>query len=317
MSPRRGPRSVTERTRSLLVMLPWLMERGRVPVSEVAERFQLTPAQVVQDIELAAVCGMPPFLDELVDVWVDDDIVEVGVPRLFTRPLQLTAPEGFALLAAARLAMDLPGFDRGGALGRALAKLAAVVGEPAVEVQEDQPTHLAEVVAATDGCERLRLVYWSAHSDEETERVVTPQKVFFDRGEWYLIADDHGAGAERMFRIDRIRRCEATGESGERRAVRLPAEGDWFADSGLPVVSLRLPQSARWVLERYPLRSARRDGDGWLVEVTVADPKWLEELLLRVGAGAEVVDSAEFGHLASAAAARVLDRYRGAGSPSS
>jgi len=314
MSPRRGPRSVTERTRSLLVMLPWLMERRRVPVSEVAAHFQLTPAQVVQDIELAAMCGMPPFQEELVDIFVEEDMVEVGVPRLFTRPLQLTAPEGFALLAATRLAMDLPGFDRGGALGRALAKLAAVVGEPAVEVQEDQPPHLAAVVAATDDCECLRLVYWSAHSEEETERVVTPQKVFFDRGEWYLIADDHGAGAERIFRVDRIRACEGTGEVGERRAVRLPAEDDWFADSGLPVVTLRLPLSARWVLERYPTRSSRRDGDGWTAEVTVADPKWLDELLLRVGPGGGVVAPSEFDGAGAAAAARLLDRYRGAGS---
>jgi len=297
----------------LLVMLPWLMERRRVPVSEVAAHFRLTPAQVVQDIELAAMCGLPPFQDELVDIFVEDDIVEVGVARLFTRPLQLTAPEGFALLAAARLAMELPGYDREGALGRALAKLAAVVGEPAVEVQEDQPPHLATVVGATDACERLRLVYWSAHSDKETEREVTPQQVFFDRGEWYLIADDHGAGAQRMFRIDRIRECECTGEAGERRAVRLPSEDDWFDDAGLPVVTLRLPRSARWVLERYPTRSSRSDGDGWLAEVTVADPKWLDELLLRIGPDGGVVGPSEFDGAAAVAAARVLQRYRGAG----
>jgi proteasome accessory factor C len=299
--------------RSLLVMLPWLMEREQVPVSEVAERFQLTPAQVVQDIELAAMCGMPPFLDEMIDIFVDDDMVTVGVPRLFTRPLQLTAPEGFALLAASRLAMELPGFDSDGALGRALAKLAAVVGEPAVEVQEDQPVHLAEVVAATKGCECLRIVYWSAHSEEQTERVVTPQRVFFDRGEWYLIADDHGAEAERMFRIDRIRSCGTTGQIGERREVRMPEGGDWFADGGLPVVTLRLPASARWVLERYPIRSSREDGDGWEVEVTVADPKWLDELLLRVGPDGSVAAPAEFVGAGAAAAARLLERYRGRG----
>jgi proteasome accessory factor C len=298
-------------------MLPWLMERERVPVSEVAEHFQLTPAQVVQDIELASMCGLPPFLDELIDVFVDDDVVEVGVPRLFTRPLQLTAPEGFALLTAARLAMDLPGFDRDGALGRALAKLAVVVGEPAVEVHEEQPPHLASVVAATDVCECLRIVYWSAHSEQETERVVTPQKVFFDRGEWYLIADDHSAGAERRFRVDRIRSCELTGRAGERRAVRLPAEDDWFSDSGLPVVTLRLPATAAWVLERYPVRSSRRDGDGWLADVTVADPKWLDELLLRVGPGGGVVDAPEFEGAEAAAAARVLRRYRTEGSAAS
>ena len=54
-------------------------------------------------------CGLPPFVDEMIDVFIDEDVVFVGVPRLFTRPLRLTAPEGFALVAAGRAAMQLPG----------------------------------------------------------------------------------------------------------------------------------------------------------------------------------------------------------------
>ena len=67
-------------------------------------------------------CGLPPFVDEMIDVFIDDDMVVVGVPRLFTRPLRLTAPEGFALLAAGRAAMQLPGADPEGPLGRGLAQ---------------------------------------------------------------------------------------------------------------------------------------------------------------------------------------------------
>ena len=56
-------------------------------------------------------CGLPPFVDEMIDVFIDDEMVYVGVPRLFTKPLRLTAPEGFALLTAGRAAMQLPGAD--------------------------------------------------------------------------------------------------------------------------------------------------------------------------------------------------------------
>ena len=104
-------RSAEERLQRLLVMLPWLMERGEVPLAEVAQRFRLTPEEVAADLELAAMCGLPPFVDEMIDLFIDDDVVVVGVPRLFTRPLRLTAPEGFALVAAGRAAMQLPGAD--------------------------------------------------------------------------------------------------------------------------------------------------------------------------------------------------------------
>ena len=74
-------------------MLPWLMEVGEVALADVARRFDMTEAQVAEDLELVAMCGLPPFVDEMIDVFVDDGMVFVGVPRLFTRPLRLTAPE--------------------------------------------------------------------------------------------------------------------------------------------------------------------------------------------------------------------------------
>ena len=72
--------------------------------------------EVVGDLELAAMCGLPPFVDELIDVFIDEGMIVVGVPRLFTRPLRLNSVEAFELLAAARAAMELPGADPDGAL---------------------------------------------------------------------------------------------------------------------------------------------------------------------------------------------------------
>ena len=129
-----GRRTAEDRLGGLLVMLPWLMERGEVPLAEVARHFRMAPEQVVADLELAAMCGLPPFVDEMIDVFIDDDTVVVGVPRLFTRPLRLTAPEGFALVAAGRAAMQLPGADPEGPLGRGLQKLAAALGDDGVVV---------------------------------------------------------------------------------------------------------------------------------------------------------------------------------------
>ena len=106
-----------------------------MPLAEVARRFGAEPRpRSPRDLELAAMCGLPPFVDEMIDVFIDDDTVVVGVPRLFTRPLRLTAPEGFALVAAGRAAMQLPGADPDGPLGRGLQKLAAALGDDAVVV---------------------------------------------------------------------------------------------------------------------------------------------------------------------------------------
>ena len=321
MTARKGPRRSGDRLRRLLVMLPWLMERGEVPVAEMAERFELTEAELVGDLELAALCGLPPFVDEMIDVFIDEGVVYAGVPRLFTKPLNLTAPEGFALLTSARAAMQLPGADPDGSLARALGKLADVLGEDGVVVDVAQPPATPDLVDAVNDNARLRIRYWSASRDESTEREITPRSIFLDRGNWYVIADDSRSGEQRTFRIDRFEQWERTGEvdapePGSSPVV--PPSGDqWFADGDVPTVELRLAPQARWAAERYPTRG-ERDGTGVhagnvVVRMAVVSEQWLRTLLLRLGPYAAVLEPPEWHDLGADAARQLLLRYEATG----
>jgi proteasome accessory factor C len=259
-------------------------------------------------------CGLPPFVDELIDVFIDDDVVVVGVPRLFTKPLRLTAPEGFALVAAGRAAMALPGADPAGPLGRGLQKLAAALGDDGVVVElprtEALDGLLDTVTRAMRRVERLAVHYWTPSRDEVTERTITPRQVFHDRGEWYVMADDERSGERRTFRIDRIESVEQTGDYDEPDDRDPVTVGEWFADGGLPRVTLRLTAAASWVTERYPVDGIVELGDGTVeARFPVASERWLERLLLRLGNEAEVVEPREWRTLGRDAAARLLERY--------
>ncbi|HSP30297.1 MAG TPA: WYL domain-containing protein, partial [Ilumatobacteraceae bacterium] len=213
-----GPRNAEDRLRRLLVMLPWLMEVGEVPLADVARRFDMTESQVQTDLELVAMCGLPPFVDEMVDVFVDDGIVYVGIPRLFTRPLRLTAPEAFSLLTSARAAMELPGADPAGALGRGLRKLAAVLVDAGLDAPADagsddtagvvvdltRPAQTDTVTEAAATGAELLISYFSPARAEITQRSIVPRHVFTDAGNWYVLADDDRSLSRRTFRIDRI-----------------------------------------------------------------------------------------------------------------
>jgi proteasome accessory factor C len=297
-------------------MLPWLMERREVPLAEVAKTFRMTPSEVESELELAAMCGVPPFVDELIDVFIDDETVFVGVPRLFTKPLRLTAPEGFALLTAGRAAMQLPGADPASALGRGLTKLAAALGEDiddsALVVDLATTPMVEEFVAATKRVERLHIRYWTASRDETTERELTPRHVFHERGEWYVAGDDHRSGEYRTFRIDRVESVEHTGTFDDVPDDDGPPDSSvaWAADGSLPRVTVRLRPAARWVVEEYPVDSATELGDGTIeARFAVVSDRWLERLLLRAGTDAEVVEPAAWRDLGRRAAARLLTRY--------
>ncbi len=318
MSTRRGPRPVHERLRRLLVILPWLAERGEASLAEMTERFQVSERDLIADLEQVACCGLPPFLDECIDLFIDDGVAYIGVPRFFTRPLRLTAPEGFALLAAGRTAMALPGADTAGPLARALDKLEAVLGDDGIVLELAEPPATAVLVGAAQRGERVRITYWAASNGEQTERVITPRTVYTDRGKWYVVADDERSGEERNFRVDRILDCTPTGDYVPLREVDAPMGDAWFDDlaeaSGTTVVTLELQPAGHWVVERYPVRVLDDAGSLWRVDLAVGSERWFRSLLVHLGDAARVVAPVEWSSLAAVAASELLARRYAASS---
>lgn len=309
---RSGPRPAHERISRLLVMLPWLAQRGKVAVAEMAATFDLTERELVRDLETASLCGLPPYIDELVDLYVDEGWVYAGLSRLFTRPPRLTAAEGFTLLAVGRGALELPGAEPGGPLAGALDKLEAALGAGAdVSVRLERPPLLDVVQEAVDTSQRVAVTYYTFSRDETTERVLAPHAVYPDRGRWYVVADDSLSGEERHFRVDRIEAASLTGDPFARREVELPADGGLAPSAEHRLVTLLIEPEARWVVERNPVLSAEPADDGRIrVRLDVTRDRWLESLLLQAGPQVTVEDPPELDRLGRDAAARLLARYR-------
>lgn len=316
-----GPRNAADRLRRLLVMLPWLMEVGEVPLVDVAQRYGMTASQVQQDLELVAMCGLPPFVDEMIDVFVDDGIVFVGVPRLFTRPLRLTAPEAFSLLTSGRAAMELPGADPDGPLARGLDKLASALGDAGVSSSDDvtagvvvelaRPALSDDLADAAARDEEVSIVYYSPARDEVSDRTIVPRHLFTESGNWYVLADDGRSGERRTFRIDRIETAAPTGRVVPADAA-VTAPDRFFADAEVPRAVVQLAPEAQWVIDEYPVDDVQPlDGrPGWLdVRLPVSSERWLAKLLIRLGPSVRVLEPIDAGAAARTIVERILANY--------
>lgn len=312
---RRGPRSAAQRVAGLLAVLPWLMRNKSATIAELSSLFDIDEDDLVDDLMLAAMCGVPPYTpDMLTDVVIDGDAVFVsGAPR-FSESLALKATEAFALSVLADAASEFPSLAADPVFVSARAKLRKILGEDladSVDVEIERPEFFDDVWQATVDGNKLRLTYWSPASGETTERTVSPRAVFADRGHWYVVVDDDLRGAVRHLRIDRIRSLEATGETFEPAETQVEVP-DWFSDAeDLPTAVLRLSPEAHWVAESYPWLSVTEIDDS-ITEVTLrySSEHWLSRLLLRAGAGVEVVSPEAVRDLRERAAASVIARYR-------
>lgn len=303
------------RLRRMLLMVPWLLEAGGSTVAELAARFDVSEEEVVRDLTLVMCCGVPPYgADELITVTLDDDgSILAWKGPYFNRPMRLTPTEGFAVLAAGRALMAVPGADPEGPLATALEKLEAAIGSSgSVAVDLESPPLLGLVRDATEDRQRLSIAYYSAWRDEVTDREIEPHVVFSSLGRWYVAAADSRSGTVRHFRVDRMASAEPTGVGFELDAsdtVALPAS----AFRGGPEVveaTLVIPASARWVVEVYETSDVENLADGRMrVRLRVNGTRWLERLVLRIGPEATVEAPTEMAGVGAAAAGRLLGLY--------
>ena len=315
---RRGPRSAAQRVTGLLVMLPWIMQRKRVKISTMAKQFNLSEAELIEDLLMASVCGVPPYTpDALIDVFMDNGMVVAEVPLLFSRPLKLSTAELFAISVMAQTALQLPGANKKGPLSTALTKIAPLMptGAETIKVELPRAKFVKELREAVATGERCDIEYFSPASQKRSKRIITARKVFEDAGRWYVAADDHQSGEDRIFRIDRIEQIKPVGLFDQLN----DQDQQWFSEQ-MSQVTLRVEPSARWIVESYPYisRVNKRIKNIDVVDITmsITSQHWLGRLLLRAGGGVKVLKPAEYQSLGKKAARTVLDRYNKSGATS-
>jgi proteasome accessory factor C len=308
-----GRRPATEQLLRILRLVPWVIQRGgRVRVAEVARHFGITCEQAREDAERASLVGVAPFdPGSYVDAFLDDerDEIVVGRPPFFDRAPRLSVSEGFAVLAAGKALLAVPGAEPTGALGSALAKLERVLGDTSgIAVEVALPPYLDAVRSAVAEGRRLRVRYYSAWRDVEGERRIEPHVVYEWGGRWYVDAHSPETGDVRHYRVDRIRELSDTGERFEPVRAEPPVRPfDPPPDAWCVVVEAPAAR-ARWVTETYDC-DWEAVGDRLRITLTVAGTVWLERLLLRLGPEAAVVSPPELRRCGAEVAGRVLARY--------
>lgn len=212
----------------------------------------------------------------------------------FRRPLTLSRDEALALILG--LLSVRGGRDLAGRLGR---EFGAAPDTEAVErtwaVGPTPGEHVAQVLGlarrARDEKQKLELLY-AGSANEPSRRTVHVHQVVQARGAWYLVAWCEKSSARRVFRVERIIEAAELAERFTPRSglKRVSSERDLLHADGAP--SARIAFSARisrWMRERYPAGKDAPDGR-YLVDLPVADPRWLAREVLQYGAEAEVLE---------------------------
>lgn len=317
--------SSADRLPRLLALVPYLMSHPGAQVPEVARLFGLTEKQLVDDLQLVWMCGLPGHTPgDLIDVSWDGGEILIDNAETIARPLRLGIDEASALLVALRVLAELPEFADKDALPRVIAKLeqaagegaAAVSSQVAVEV-EAAPDALATVNQAIRRGRRLSLRYYVPGRDEITPREVDPTRVVMADGRAYLEGWCYRADGMRLFRLDRMLGAEIlpVPASPPEEAEPIDVTGGVFRPSPTDeLVELEVTAAGRWIAEYYPCEAVDELGGGRLrVTLRARDQGWLVRLALRLGDSGRVISPASLATRVTAEAQAALARYESPG----
>jgi proteasome accessory factor C len=303
------------------VVVPYVVQHPGVGLGDLARTFGTGEDELFEDLNLLFVSGLPPYgPGDLIDVQIEDGRVWIDMADYFARPLRMSRSEALALYLQGKALLGTPGLPEAPALSTALGKLEErlgpdTLGQLAGRVEAAEDGHRAETLEILRGAasrrERLEVEYYSASSEETSTRVIEPEEVFSALGNWYVVAWDPAADAERMFRADRMRTVRTTGDRFQPRGLTGAGRPLYSRSEQDIKVGLLLEPPARWVAEYYEIEKATERKGGRL-EVVIPTKRlpWLARLVLSLGRDATVLGPPELDEAMHDVARKALSRYR-------
>lgn len=307
-APEQAPRTKTtsiDRLQRLLDMVPYLLETPGAELSATATNFGISEKQLVKDLELLFVCGLPGHgPEDLIDATWEDGMIDLRNADELSDPVHFSVEEACALIVGLETLSTVPAAASGAALESALAKITAAAGESGnlravikADISPRTSSETMEVIRkAIDECRRVRIKYVVPHRDELTERDIDPIRLFSADDRWYVEAWCLEAGAIRNFRLDRIRSIEETGSpSAEHNVAGSSFPSNMFTPGEDDVeITVLLDRRSGWVADQYNAERTGTlpDGTG-AARFRVGSTAWLPQLAARTGGGVRVIEPSD------------------------
>lgn len=302
-----------DRLSRILALIPFVLAKEGVKVAEIMERFDYTEDELTRDLNTVFFCGLPGYTPgDLMEAYIDEDAVVIDAADYFAKAPRLTPIEALGLIAAG-LAIIGSG-QASPELKRAVDKLTKALlpdGNKTIDVDvSGDSANLTSLKTAASAHQVVRITYRSLGKETETVRDIEPWAVVSTLGNWYVQGFCRLVGAERVFRVDRIRDLELLEERFQRPEELTAPEIAYTPSDEDVVARIRLTPAARWVLDYYPVDVLKETKTGIDIRFSSPDAEIPARLLLRLGGQARLVDGDEVRARLTSIAGALKVRYQ-------
>ena len=196
----------------LLDLVPYIVAHPGISITELAKEFSITRDEVLKDLNLLFLCGLPGYTPlELIDISFDEESVVIRDPQNLASPRNLNESEALiARIALAALEESTPrtaaAYPQIVALREKIAKaFSSSIPASAITFTLDKERATLEAIEGAIKQESdLEITYNNVTKDSSSRRSITPISIIAEDKRTLVSAYCHSAKALRTFNLAQI-----------------------------------------------------------------------------------------------------------------
>jgi predicted DNA-binding transcriptional regulator YafY len=305
----------------LLSLVPYLIDQGRVTVTEVAEHFDLPPDRVRAMVSLIALSGIPgetrqylhgDLFDILWDEFETNDRIVLTHQVAIDDSPRFSAREAAALIAGLQYLSALPHNADTNAISSLMAKLTRGASAPPTQLavaQRDAGSTIGIMQAGLANDRQVEFDYLNGRGELEHRRV-DPMRIESVDNDWYMRGWCHLRNAVRTFRLDRMSSPSMISTPRSHHgAESLPTTTLFQASAEDLDVRLELATTALPLLADYRPERSEPVGTRTRTTLRVAHPHALKRLVTGLAGIVTVLEPAQSRRIVADWAAAGVAQY--------
>lgn len=296
----------TTRAIRLLDLVPYLRAHPGIKLKEIAEEFQISNSELVSDLDLLMVCGLPGYTPlELIDLSTEDGYVTLREPQNLNYPRNFTDSELLILkIALSALSEDSPASLQS-EISVLISKLEEqMLGNAPASSIDFVPDAIRNLRRMGDQAlaenRKLEISYRNDTKDELSLRKVSLIRQYESEGVFRWDAWCHLAGDRRTFNLDKVVNAKIIEEESE--------VGDFSGETEPLCIRLRVNANSQFYRKHRNLLKETKDLDHF--EIEVYQKEWLIREILTAGGEATVIGPSDLKNLVRIRASQALALYK-------
>jgi len=286
--------SAVDRVARALDLIPYILQNPGIEIDSLAERFGVSKKQILSDLEIIFLCGLPGYTPyELIDLTFEDGIVTVIDPQVLDKPRVFTQSEAIVLnlglsimKAALRDQSTLEMIER---LQSKLQSKFKAISE--VSIAMGNPPNFYElIIQSIKDKSIVEIVYHSISKDAITKKILAPQNIYVSAGNYYMSAIDLKLSQERNYRLDAIKDCVVS--EGVHKLVNL-------IDNSTEEFDFKVVTGSLFLVEKHSslFKSVEKINGEYVASGRMSNSEWLQRLVISNAPDLRLVEPANLSAL--------------------